>query len=282
MKVEQWIWNMVRVRVKVEYNESETLWIWNTVIVKPNESENCEFESGTQWKLNTMRVKLPTSSSRGLVVPSESQWAAVKNKNQSINQMSSCKNQSDFQDFDSTATCKASSVGRVSGLQARWKTCFLSSTFLSPSLTYILERGWVITPTDFNNLLIIEALHIWLWSHWQILGNIVTSCLTARFWRILGWKHLKGEKYLKQEIQRCGYTSKSCISCRKLCQDWPVYETINFNIHLYMRVSILIYTCIWACQGAQAHLLKVPVCTRSSTSPHHPKAGNWLIYWWWW
>ena len=96
MKVEQWIWNMVRVRVKVEYNESETLWIWNTVIVKPNESENCEFESGTQWKLNTMRVKLPTSSSRGLVVPSESQWAAVKNKNQSINQMSSCKRFSGF------------------------------------------------------------------------------------------------------------------------------------------------------------------------------------------
>ena len=154
MKVEQWIWNMVRVRVKVEYNESETLWIWNTVIVKPNESENCEFESGTQWKSNTMRVKLPTSSSRGLVVPSESQWAAVKNKNQSINQMSSCKNQSDFQDFDSTATCKASSVGRVSGLQARWKTCFLSSTFY-----YFEALGsyLLITSTYFNNLLIIKG-----------------------------------------------------------------------------------------------------------------------------
>ena len=28
------------------------------------------------------------------------------------------------------------------------------------------------------------------------------------------------------------------------------------------------------CQGAQEHLPKVPVRTRSSTSPHHPKAGT--------
>ena len=67
--------------------------------------------------------------------------------NQSINQMGGCKkrkyeltdqlkklkkerDRTRFILIFSRLTCKASSVGSVSGLQARWKTCFRSSTFL--------------------------------------------------------------------------------------------------------------------------------------------------------
>ena len=118
-------WNTLKV---------ETHWKWNTVKVKQcdwRHSVSESFRLGIESQSNNQsRGQTPNLEFRGRSFSIRKSISGCKKK--SINQpikWAAAEIKIRFIPIPTWPTCKASSVGRVSGLHARWKTCFRSSTF---------------------------------------------------------------------------------------------------------------------------------------------------------
>ena len=120
----------------LKHGQSETQWKWNTVKVKQcdwRHSVSESFRFCIEYQSNNQsRGQTPNLEFRGRSFSIRKSISGCKKK--SINQpikwaAAEIKIKIRFILIPTWPTCKASSVGRVSGLHARWKTCFRSSTF---------------------------------------------------------------------------------------------------------------------------------------------------------